>query len=252
MPKDYATLRDEGLADLKRYMDSLDPDKGKKLAYWVKDYAHFLQQEQGFRPDKMIRYKRGAIVKVHLGYRIGAEEGGLHYAVVMDRNNSMYSPTLTVIPLTSVKPGVDISKLHPTRIHLGNEVYTLLINNFNAELRSAKRHLSEIEAAQQKLIDKMENEEVSEDASILFNEQVLTLQRQITYCEKMKKETEKMKQGSIALVGQITTISKIRIYDPKYKNDALSKIRVCAETLNQLDSKVQELFGPPPPQKMLI
>ena len=61
----------------------------------------------------------------------------------------------------------------------------------------------------------------------------------------MKNEADRMKQGSIALVGQITTISKIRIYDPKFHNDALSKIRVSPATLDLLDAKVQELFGAP-------
>lgn len=113
MAADYTLLRDSALDDLLKYMDSLDPDKGKKLAYWIKDYTHFLSQESTFQPNKLIRYKRGAIVKVHLGYRVGSEEGGLHYAIVMDRANSIHSPTLTIIPLTSVKPGVDLSKLPP-------------------------------------------------------------------------------------------------------------------------------------------
>ena len=71
------------------------------------------------------------------------------------------------------------------------------------------------------------------------------IEQQIKYCEKMKWEADRMKRGSIALVGQITTVSKIRIYDPKYKNDALSKVRVSSETLDLLDARVQELYGSP-------
>ena len=144
MDENYKALRDTALEEIRQYMDSIDTDKGKKLAYWIKDYASFLAQEQSFKSQKLIRYKRGAIVKVHFGYRVGAEEGGLHYAVVMDRNNSIHSPTLTVIPLTSVKPSVDLSNLHTSRVPIGNEVYTLLINKFNAELCSAKQHMQEI------------------------------------------------------------------------------------------------------------
>ena len=33
--------------------------------------------------------------------------------------------------------------------------------------------------------------------------------------EKIEKEIAQMKEGSIALINQITTVSKIRIYDPK-------------------------------------
>lgn len=238
MPKDYASLRDEALSDLKTYMDALDPNKGRKLAYWIKDYVRFLNEEQDFQPNKLITYKRGAIVKVHLGYRVGSEEGGLHYAVVMDRQNSIYSPTVTVIPLTSVKPGVDLSSLHPSKVSIGSEVHTLLTSNFNAEIRSAKQHLHEI--------DEM-LKSISNDADIeLFNKRMKEIQQEIRYCEKMKNEADRMKQGSIALVGQIVTISKIRIYDPKYSKDALTKVRISAATLDILDAKVQELYGAPP------
>ena len=237
MPADYTTLRDAALNDLKNYMDSLDPNKGCKLAYWIKDYARFLEQEQTFKPDELIAYKRGAIVKVHLGYRIGSEEGGLHYAIVMDRKNSIYSPTITVVPLTSVKPGIDLTKLHQSRVPLGNEIYTLLMSNFNAEHRSAKQRVYDLTNLALSL-----SNEADVDA---LEDQLAELKRQVKYCEKMKKEAARMKQGSIALVGQITTVSKIRIYDPKYNTDALSKVRVSATTLDLLDAKVQELYGAP-------
>ena len=109
----YESIRDTALDKLKNYIDDLDPDKGKKLAYWVSDYVNFLDSEATFTPDKLIRYKRGSIIKVHLGYRIGSEEGGLHYAIVMDRQNSIHSPTITVIPLTSIKSGVDFMEVTP-------------------------------------------------------------------------------------------------------------------------------------------
>lgn len=60
----------------------------------------------------IIYYKRGEILKVHLGYNIGSEEGGLHYCVVLDKENSIYSPVISVAPLTSVKPWTALDKLH--------------------------------------------------------------------------------------------------------------------------------------------
>lgn len=240
MAQNYQSLRDEAINDLKQYMDSLDPIKGTKLAYWIKDYARFLNQEQTFQSNELIRYKRGSIIKVHLGYRIGSEEGGLHYAVVMDRADSVNSPVLTVIPLTSVKPGVDLSRLHRAKVSLGNEVYTLLSSNFNAEIRSAKQHMKEVTD----LISGLKNQE---DIDALTNRLEL-VDKQIKYCEKMKREADRMKQGSIALVGQITTISKIRIFDPKHHNDALSKVRISPATLDLLDARIQELYGALPPK----
>ena len=239
----YDALRDTALQELRNYMDSLDEDKAAKLAYWIKDYTHFLSKEATFAPEKLIRYKRGSIVKAHLGYRIGSEEGGLHYAIVMDRKNSIYSPTVTVIPLTSVKPESDFSKLPLSKLHIENEVYSVLRTNLDAEIRTAKQLI-------QRLEDLTKNLNVNDttcDASIAIAKieaQIIPIAKQVEYCTKMKKEVSHMKTGSIALVGQITTISKIRIYDPKYKSDALSKVRVSDETLDKLDARVQELFGP--------
>lgn len=48
---------------------------------------------------------------------------------------------------------------------------------------------------------------------------------------KIKAEIEQMKTGSIALVDQITTISKIRIYDPRNAYGVLSGIRLSPESL---------------------
>ena len=57
-----------------------------------------------------------------------------------------------------------------------------------------------------------------------------------------EKEISKMKKGSIALVSQITTISKQRIYDPKTSSDILANLRVSDNTLDLIDSKIKELF----------
>lgn len=247
MAVDYCTLRDSALDDLKKYMDSMGPDKGTKLAYWLKDYVRFLSQEATFRSNKLIHYKRGSIVKVHLGYRVGSEEGGLHYAIVMDRNNSIHSPTMTVIPLTSIKPGVDLSKLPEHKVSIGSEVYSLLTANLNAEIKSAKQQLSNVKELAAKLKEEPNDANVAAASGLMeaLEDELKSLKKRLEYCNRMKAEVDHMKIGSIALVGQITTISKIRIYDPKYKNDALSKIRVSSDTLDILDQRVQELYGTP-------
>ena len=62
------------------------------------------------------------------------------------------------------------------------------------------------------------------------------------YIKKVEKEILKMKKGSIALVSQITTISKQRIYDPKTSSDILANLRVSNNTLDLIDAKIKELF----------
>lgn len=244
MPESYEQLRNAALANLKNLMDTLQSSpsttgKGKILAYWLNDYTRLLQSEQSFDPKKLIRYKRGSIVKVHLGYNIGSEEGGLHYAVVMDNAETLSSPTVTVIPLTSIKPNFDLSKMHFSRVFLGDEVYRSLNANLESELSSAKVRLTELTKKSEELSN---DKKATQEEMAAIREETSALFRTIRYCQKMSTEVDRMKTGSIALVGQITTLSKIRIYDPRYHNDALAEVRVSNATLDKLDQKIAELF----------
>ncbi len=51
-----------------------------------------------------------------------------------------------------------------------------------------------------------------------------------------------MKTGSIALVNQIRTISKIRIYDPKTNYDVLSGVKLSNEKLDLIDNEIISLY----------
>ena len=60
--------------------------------------------------------------------------------------------------------------------------------------------------------------------------------------DKISNEILKMKTGSIALVNQITTISKIRIYNPLHSNNVLGNVKVSNEILDAIDDKIRELY----------
>ena len=141
MDKEYEQLRDDALGDLKAYMDRLDAKNGKKIAYWIRDYAAFLRKERDFDPKKLLRYPRGSVIKVHLGYRLGSEEGGLHYAIVLDSNNTWGCSVVTIVPLTSVKATTDLNNLNPANIMIGNEIYDTLNNKLNTEIPLARAAL---------------------------------------------------------------------------------------------------------------
>lgn len=51
-----------------------------------------------------------------------------------------------------------------------------------------------------------------------------------------------MKKGSIALLNQITTISKQRIYYPKKSKDLLAGVHLSNSSLDLLDQKMIQLF----------
>lgn len=213
--------------------------KADKLSYWLEDYVNFLEYEPIFTPNSLKRYKRGDILQVHLGYKIGSEEGGLHYAVVLEQENSIHSPVITVLPLTSIKSNKDLNNLRPTELNLGCEIYNQLNNKIKSKsaeldiklknLRDAKTSLASDNPAFDIL-----SEQISLELDAVIND--------IKLINKMNIEISKMKKGSIALINQITTISKIRIYDPKKTFDVLHGIRLKSEQLDLIDNAIKNFF----------
>lgn len=231
------THKEQAISALSSYMDSLISSddsrlKGKadKLSYWLQDWTRFLDFEPQFNAQSLRRYKRGEIIKVHLGFNVGSEEGGLHYAVVIEKNNPKSSPVITIVPLTSVKPGVDVRNLKRGSLFLGNELFTSL----SAKLSATERHFNDE-------INLMLNSE-----SFLQNpdsaSRIQRCQRELFLLGMMRREISSMKRGSIALVNQITTISKIRIYDPKTDHDILSNIKLSNEKLDMIDSEIRNRY----------
>ena len=197
----------------------------------------FLAFEKEFSPQSLRRYKRGEIIKVHLGFNIGSEEGGLHYAVVLDKNNAKSSPVVTIVPLTSVKPHTDIQHLRSGNIFLGNELFTNLNSKVSMVDRNLRAEIDELE----KLIDEI-TEENAADQMRIIDAKLDAANRELGLLKKMRAEILKMKCGSIALINQITTVSKIRIYDPKTDHDILSGIKLSNEKLDLIDSEIRKNF----------
>lgn len=192
--------------------------KADKLSYWLDDYCNLLKSEKTFNPIFLKSYKRGDILQVNLGYNIGNEEGGLHYCIVVDKQNSKKSGIITVIPLTSDKG----QKLDFSEVHLGNEVYS----SFKTKHDYLLAELSHITS-------NMEN---------VTREELQSALEKLNFLKKMDAKMLKMKKGSIALVSQITTISKQKIYDPQKTNDLLSGVRISDNSLDVINQKMKELF----------
>lgn len=184
------------------------------LAYWIYDFANYHDEEKTFDTTKMITFKRGNIIKVNLGFNIGHELGGLHYCIVLDKFDNPKNGTLNVIPLTSKK-----NKKYPRfAIDLGSEIYDILNSLYSKE------------------IEKLSN--TYQDIWSLPAEKVKQFTSDYEYVKKMKNEISKMKIGSVALINQITTISKQRIFD----DDVLRKVRLSNKSLDLLDSSIIKFF----------
>ena len=112
------TLRDF-LNDCLSSNDTRENKRASLLSYWIKNYIQMLRHE---RPQSYRRFQRGDVVKVDFGFRIGSEHGGLHYAVILNSNDSRRAPVVTVVPLTSLKSEEQRNSLHFGEIDLGDQL----------------------------------------------------------------------------------------------------------------------------------
>lgn len=189
--------------------------KSELLAYWIHDYAVYHDEERDFDISKSAVFSRGDIIKVNLGFNIGNELGGLDYCVVLTKYDNTRNGALTVIPLTSKKEN---KKYDSSAINLGNELYQI----FKEKMREEKKKL-------QQLLEKVE------DMPIHIQNKI---EKEKKYIDKMENEISKMKQDSIALISQITTISKQRIF-----KDIISKnVKLSKKSLNRIDKQMMKFL----------
>ena len=231
--------------------------KAALLYYWLRDYKNYIKNESKFSSKYLPAYERGAIVNVNFGFNIGNEFGGLHYAVVL-ADSGPANPNVIVLPLKSLKK--DISSLHKHELFLGNELYNRLYGNCVALSTALKLQLEELTkrhdvakkraAALKALIDEKSTPEPElsqlvdsfskETADIL--DEVANAQTKDEKIKRLIKELHKMKIGSVALMDQIKTISKMRIKNPINKQDILYGIKLSSENLTKIDNKIIEIY----------
>jgi mRNA-degrading endonuclease toxin of MazEF toxin-antitoxin module len=116
------------IAEMKSIIAGLETEiaqsdgKHQDMIYeWLNVWTKYLKWEVSFNPMALVTYRRGDIVFVNFGYNIGSEYGGMHYAVVIEKDNPRSSGNVVVVPLTSID-SADIATIHDSEIVLGNGV----------------------------------------------------------------------------------------------------------------------------------
>lgn len=105
---------------IENMLRSLDPKQQHIMAEWLDVWCEYISFEKSFSPQKLKYYKRGEIVLVNFGYNVGSELGGVHYAVVVEKDNNKSSNTVMVVPLSSLEDGKCPEDLHKSEVYLGN------------------------------------------------------------------------------------------------------------------------------------
>ena len=223
--------------------DNIHAKKANLLSYWLKDFINYIEQEESFNSSYLKEYSRGDIIKVNLGFNVGNEEGGLHYCVILDKKNAKSYSTLTVVPLSSLK---DTTKQNKTSVLLGNEIYDSLTIKCRHLIKDCSDKILLLGNEIDTLYDLPED---TEDDRIIKTYKIKIAQNnkekimdQLSLVQKIAKELSQMKKGTIALINQITTISKQRIYNPKKDLDILSGIKLSDEKMTLIDEKIKKLY----------
>jgi len=222
--------------------------KANLLSYWLEDFSDYIREENNFNPKELISYKRGDVIKVNFGFNVGSEHGGLHYAIVLDNNNLHSSPVITVVPLSSGTAATTYQR----DVFLGQELYIKMNTKNKSLLESARTKYDEnkkILDALNNTIQEINQSETTVDQLTNILKIISVLERRqkevdkdILLLEKYDKEISRMKQGSIALMEQISTISKMRIYVPKRSTDILYGVSFSSDAMEKINIQLINLF----------
>ena len=205
-------------------------------------------EEKSFDYSKVLKFKRGDIVNINFGFNIGSEHGGLHFAVVLDNDNKKSSPVITVLPLSS---GTE-ETVYERDVFLGNELYEKLISKFSKLSLETKQKAIDQAAEYEKLtniINNLTSQQVEVSTLNEINDMIesasnklKSLDQEIIKLQKYEKDILKLKTGTVALMEQITTVSKMRIYKPKSSNDLLYEIGLSDGAMNKINDKLKNLY----------
>lgn len=141
-----------------------------------------------------------------------------------------------MLPLTSVKSTTNIKNLKDGKVYLGNELFTSLSSKISTTRKKIDIRITDLSSR----IDNVSPDDITELISIKKELNVANKEKKLLF--RMMNEVAKMRSGSIALTNQITTISKIRIYDPKTNFDILSNVKLSNDKLDLLDREIIKNF----------
>lgn len=116
--KDLVIEMNKQLMDLQKVIENMDEKRGKIFIDWLTTNNKYLVWEESFDPSYLRAYKRSEIVLAQFGFNVGAEYGGMHYAVVI-KDSSKNNPNVNVVPLSSLDEGETEADTHKDRVFLG-------------------------------------------------------------------------------------------------------------------------------------
>lgn len=213
LSKDYSNM----LISMTNQDDS-NYKRAALLYYWLRDYRNYVKNEPKFNSVYTPPFRRGNIANINFGFNLGSELGGLHYAIVISDSRPT-NPMLIVAPMTSFKPS---HQLNDCEIFIDNQLFLQLKGKQDALVQTLKhQRATSIDSESDDINSKLDQ------------------------LQKIKKQIQKLKNGSIINISQICAISKMRVIDPQSPLDVFYNISVSSDVLDKIDYKIKQFFMNP-------
>lgn len=224
--------------------DTLKKSGNKRFTYidsWQSNQAFWFKKEHDNKIRKTYhKFDRGTIVFVNFGVNIGSEISGHHFAVVLNTNDYKTKPTITVVPLTSKNKDfyipLDSTVITNTTIHL-----KMMLKELMKRSDINQEKIQELDELVSSKILKFTKLSYIQLKIFYLLRDTREFSNSIKQLEKIIKIYTKYKDNSFADVGNIQTISKLKIriineYDPS------GKIKVTNDNLKDIETEIQKLF----------
>ena len=105
-------------------------------------------------------------------------------------------------------------------------------DSFLEQIRTINKNIDFTNAEADKI-----NQELKDNTALLSE-----LDEKIEYANKFILKIKNMNKDSIVLLNQVTTISKMRLYDPKNNKSILNGIVLSNNTMNKIDEALKNIF----------
>lgn len=198
--------------------NEIDQKRAQIMSYWIKTYTGMIRRQ---------------IVNVDFGFRVGSELGGLHYAVVLDKANSVNGDTVTVIPLGSLK---ERHKASRNKIILEDGIFAALDEKAQNQVDEARKLMDSV-ATDPALKSMSEMDRMTESMK-----RYAMAKNKLENSEASIRRMEKLKHGSVANISQIATVSKLRIKEPVTPHSVLCGVKVSERDMEQIEKALLELY----------
>ncbi len=220
--------------------------KYKFLAPSVKRQSEQFLFEANTPKRKYWKFDRGSLIFIEFGVNIGGELSNNHWAIVLDKEDSPYKKTLTVIPLTSKnqKNTIPIDEIiaesssilldeYVEELH--RELFAYLQYLDSNDTITKPRLLERYQYYKKKFSDQIVHPKMIDDKNI---EQTSSKLNDTTELVEYYKKYIKQ---SYAKCANLQTISKDRILK-KNKLDPVGQMKVSDNTLDRINQKLKELY----------